>query len=110
MNNDKKYWYIGIGVVVLLIIIFAVVKYSGKNGGLGSMGQNSSGPTLDQMAGQGATTTPAPSPTTTKLGYGAAINAYKFRFQFSGCHASPGMISVQKNTPVMLDNRDKVAH
>ena len=27
-----------------------------------------------------------------------------------GCHGNPGTISVKRNTAVMLDNRDKVAH
>ncbi len=47
---------------------------------------------------------------TKKLSYGDAINTYKNRFQFSQCHGNPGIISIKKGQPVMLDNRDKVAH
>jgi hypothetical protein len=105
-DNDKKNWYIGIGVVVLLIIIYAVYASTHKNS-----------PSSTTMT-QGQTASPAPAPATStpsttgtkKLAYGDAIKTYKERFQFSMCHGTPGIISVKKGTPVMLDNRDKVAH
>jgi len=105
---DKKYTYIALGVVVLLLIVYAVSRNSGSNST--SQTNNQEQAAAPQPSPSPATSTPTPSPTPAKLSYGAAINAYKFRFQFTQCHASPGMISVPKNTPVMLDNRDKVAH
>jgi hypothetical protein len=45
-----------------------------------------------------------------KLSYEAAIKAYPERFQFSQCQGTPASISVKKGSPVMLDNRDAVAH
>lgn len=96
----NKYLYIALGVVVLLLIIYAARRHSGNNqtSSQQTNGQNSLAPA------------PSPSPSTGKLSYGQAVDTYKFRFQFSQCHASPGFLSVKANTPVMLDNRDNVAH
>ncbi len=60
-----------------------------------------------------ATPTPTPEPTATgtkKLSYTEAVKTYKYRYQFVNCSANPGTLSVKRNTPVMLDNRDKKSH
>jgi len=109
--DNKKNWYIAGAVVLVLLIVFVAMRNSSQNGG--QSGNSQDNPSLDQMAGSGAPMpegSGSPSPAPGKLSYGAAINAYKFRFQFTQCHASPGMLSVEKNSPVMFDNRDKVAH
>src|SRR6266404_3384722 len=104
MTNQQKVstWTVG-GIVVLAIIVFALSRHSTK--APQTMDQNS------QQTQNAATTTPpqtkAPAP---KLSYGAAVNAYKYRFQFSQCHGNPGSLTVKKGSPVMLDNRDAVAH
>lgn len=58
--------------------------------------------------------TPIKTTTTVKLTYGEAVNTYKNRIQFIECDGMvnvPGIhtISVTKNTPIMLDNRDSIA-
>jgi hypothetical protein len=100
-DKDKKYLYIAIAVVVLAVIAYAVYT-SRKN--------NSSPQSNQQTSNDQASTTP-PTPTNgAKLSYGDAIKAYPYRFQFSQCHGTPGIISVKKGAAVMLDNRDKLAH
>ncbi|MBL8030286.1 MAG: hypothetical protein JNN11_03490 [Candidatus Doudnabacteria bacterium] len=45
-----------------------------------------------------------------KLNYGEAIKKYPFRIQFANCNGSPGSLSLKRNTALMLDNRDSIAH
>ncbi len=45
------------------------------------------------------------------LTYDAAVDLYgDYRFQFIGCHGTPGEINVAKGATVMLDNRDAKKH
>jgi hypothetical protein len=45
------------------------------------------------------------------LNYGDAVNEYgDARFQFVGCHGTPGSLVAKKGTVIMLDNRDNEAH
>ncbi len=99
---DKK--TIGIlGGLVLLAVVFLLVFYNRTPADLQPG-------TTNQLSNGQPEPTASPTPTGSKLSYGEAIKTYKYRFQFSNCHATPGTISVKKGQPVMLDNRDKVAH
>jgi len=105
--DNKKTLYIAAGVVVVAIIAYAIYANNRKaDNSANSYNQQ----TQNQTSAANSTAASASPAAPAKLSYGAAINAYKFRFQFSQCHASPGFLSVKINTPVMLDNRDKVAH
>jgi hypothetical protein len=64
-----------------------------------------------------STTSGSAASTTTKgvssvtLSYNDALALYgNFRFQFIGCHGTPGSMNVATNVTVMLDNRDAKAH
>ncbi len=107
MKKDTKGLYIGLGIILVLLIAYFI--YAGMQKKNGSNNQTLS-------SDNSASVTPTPSPTeapatgTKKLSYGDAIKFYKFRFQFVNCNGNPGILSVKRGTPVMLDNRDKVAH
>lgn len=113
---NKKVWI----VVLVLILAIAAGVWLGqtKKSATPGSGQTSGNPTPQtgpSPAPQAATPAPAPSPTVKvspppKLDYGTAISTYNFRIQFSQCHGNPGTMNVSKGTPVMLDNRDNVAH
>lgn len=45
--------------------------------------------------------------------YQQALNTYRSAgayFQFVGCHANPGTLSIKRGVSYMIDNRDKAAH
>lgn len=110
--KDKQ--NIAIGIVVILAIVLISLGAYRHNKGLsviGDWGNWEQDTPVEGTASQSVSnTTPTPTPPAKKLSYGEAIKAYKYRFQFVNCHGNPGMISVKKGDPVMLDNRDAVAH
>ena len=97
--KDKYYVYIGVGLLVVVLIIYGIYRHY----------NNTPQPvSITTTTTQTATTTPTPVPSVTyggKLSYGKAILTYKNRFQFVGCRGTPGVISVRAGSPVMLDNR-----
>ena len=106
-QTNRTYTYIAVGVVVLALVAWGIYANSHQNG------------TPPYGAGQvasvpNATSTPTSTPTSAgsgkKLSYGAAIQAYPERFQFSQCQGRPSVIAVKKGTPVMLDNRNATAY
>jgi hypothetical protein len=105
---DKNIIYTVVGIVVVLLIVWAVYAQTHKNGS----SQNASQNTSQSSSGSNANTEPTTTPQTgsKNLSYGDAIKAYPERFQFTGCHGTPNSIAVKKGTAVMLDNRDTVAH
>ncbi|MBI5530791.1 MAG: hypothetical protein HY918_04855 [Candidatus Doudnabacteria bacterium] len=116
MNNlNKKYVYAAIAVVVVVAIGIGVYfqmagnkNKPGNGDGLSQNGLESLEPGTGAPLPDNASTTGGTG--TKKLSYGDAIKAYPYRFQFVNCSANPGTMSVKKNSPVMLDNRDKTAH
>jgi hypothetical protein len=127
---NKKYTYSIFGIVVVLVIVWAVYAKSHKPATspsikLTDITQNTPQQTPNQVAPVNATSTPVsippvpkpavppsikPSPVVNKLSYGDAIKAYPERFQFSSCQGTPISITVKKGAQIMLDNRDSVAH
>jgi len=110
-NGTKKiYIYIAAGIVVLAIVAWGIYDYT-HNGT-----QNNTQQAAQQVSTNNtpavATSTPTSTPASIagKLSYGAAIQKYTERFQFSnGCQGTPATIAVRKGTPVMLDNRNAAA-
>lgn len=100
---QKKYTYWAVGIVAVAILIWAVYAQMQKNNAGNKASEQDS---LSRVP----TTTPLDANGTKKLSYGDAIKAYPNRFQFSKCLGTPAVIAVKKGTPVMLDNRDAVAH
>src|SRR5579872_163171 len=110
MSDQKKYTYIAAGIIVLILVAWAIYAYNHQNTG----SQTSSTQNQENTAStQSATSTPTSTPVTipsNKLSYGAAIKAYYERFLFSNvCQGTPASISVRKGSPVMLDNRNATA-
>lgn len=109
---NKNTWYWVIGIVVVLLIIWGVYAANHNSSQPAAPSSPTSSQSTDQTMNASSTAAaPSPSPAApAKLTYGAAINAYKFRFQFSQCHGNPGTIDMKKGSPLMLDNRDNAAH
>ena len=104
-------------LVIIVIVILLAIGYVFSRQSNNVTDQNNNPQTSHNTdRSENATTTPhtkttqSPQATAKKLNYGEAVNTYKYRFQFSQCHGTPGTISVKKGAPVMLDNRDAVAH
>ena len=112
---NKKFIYIGAGVVLLLAASYFVW--------LKNIQPNSADTTTDKAATTTATssivTTPkksppsANSPLSATQRYLDAIRVYKsvgYYFQFVDCHGLPGSLTLKKGKKFMLDNRDGEAH
>src|SRR6185369_4312057 len=103
----KKTWGYIAGGVILLAIILGVYAYSHNNNSkqatstVPSNGANNDQTTTSSTTAGSSGTKPA-----AKLSYGDAIKTYKYRFQFSQCHGTPGSMVVKKGDIVMLDNSD----
>ncbi len=117
MNNlNKKYAFAAMAVIIIVAIGIGTYyrANNSKNKSLDTNGVSQNG--LEGLEPGTGAPIPESTPTTTgsssskKLSYGEAIKKYPFRFQFINCSANPGSMSVKRNTPVMLDNRDKTAH
>lgn len=114
-EQNKTYSYIGVGLVLLIVIIWAIYANTNKDNGINNNQQisqqtNSADNTLATSTPT-ATPTPAGTAIAKKLSYSDAIKAYPERFQFSnGCQGTPATIAVRKGTPVMLDNRNATAY
>jgi hypothetical protein len=105
--TNSKYTYIAAGIIVLALIVWGIYAYNHQN----TTTQNTTGQALNNpVATSAPTSTPVSNAGTNKLSYGDAIKAYPERFQFSQCQGTPATIAVRKGTPVMLDNRDSIAH
>ena len=104
MNNKKGMW-VGLGIVVLIIIFVLVSRKNYQ-----FVGNDETNNPSGQESGAAQAPQTYPLPGTNKLSYGEAIKFFKNRFQFVNCHGTPGVISVKRGVPVMLDNRDKKAH
>ncbi len=113
-NQPKKYdWaskrsaYLVAGIVVLVLAALGIYAYT-HTGGQNSAQQ---GGNSNNVVSPAATATPpSASIVPGKLSYGDAIKTYTERFQFSQCQGTPATIAVKKGSPVMLDNRDAIAH
>jgi len=99
-----------VGVIIIAIIIIAAYNHH-KNSEM-AMTQSGSSTQMTEPT-PSPTPTAAATPTATgaaSLSYQEALKKYPERFQFNSCQGTPATIAVRKNTPVMLDNRDKVGH
>jgi len=107
-GGSNKTAYIAVGIVALALIIWGVYAYNHPAPSVQPpVGQNNS----NTAATTTPTSTPASATGSSRLSYGAAIQKYTERFQFSnGCQGTPATIAVKKNTPVMLDNRNAAAY
>lgn len=114
MKKNYK-WIIVIAVVLLGgLLIWQIQKpgateYSGSTNGENSedsLQKNSEIPVVTPSP----TASGSPAQTSAKLSYGEAIKKYSYRIQFVNCGGNPGSISLKRNLPLMLDNRDAKAH
>jgi hypothetical protein len=109
---NKKSNYIVGGIFVLAIIGLGIYVYNHQS----TKTQNNPPQVAQEnTATPIATTTPTSTPpsvgTTAKnLSYTQAVATYKNRFQFSKCQGTPISMVIKKGNPVMLDNRDPIAH
>lgn len=113
MNKNKKITIGVVAVIALLIIGYAVYNDNKNKAEIANNQQANQNQDILSAEGQeGAPLKDSamPGTATKKLSYEEALKTYRYRFQFSDCHALPGTISVKKGQPVMLDNRDKAAH
>ena len=116
MNNiNKKYAFAALAAIIIIAVGFGLYNRAAKNKNQALDGNGVSQNGLESLEPGTGAPIPESAPTTTgsgskKLSYGEAIKKYPFRFQFINCSANPGSMSVKRNTPVMLDNRDKTAH
>lgn len=117
-NLPKKYIYVGLGVILLVVISYLVYfKKSGQ--------YNNTFPVANEVLPAGNATTSgaavvskkAPAKSTAPLSatqsYLDAIKIYKnvgYYFQFVSCHGAPGTLTLKAGKKFMLDNRDGVAH
>ena len=115
-NMNKNYTYTAIGIIVLIIIAWAIYASNHKDSDDTTKNNNGQQQTSTMPENNTATSTAQTSTTSpvtkpaAKLSYSDAIKAYPYRFQFSQCHGNPGTLAVKKLSIVMLDNRDAVAH
>ncbi len=109
---NKKYTYTVLAIAILAIGAWAIYAYNQQNkNAANNSGQAPVQDNSNNTVSPAATSTPQTgSVVPKKLPYGAAINTYPYRFQFSQCHGNPGQLAVKKGTVVMLDNRDSIAH
>ncbi len=107
MQNKQKTIYLVTCAVAILLLVWAFYKHpeNKKRQGEEWAGWEQDKP-LSGNEESGANTTTG----TKKLSYTEAVKTYKFRFQFVKCSGNPGLLSVKRGTPVMLDNRDSKAH
>jgi len=111
-SASKRAAYLIAGVVVLILAALGVYSFTHRDNESSNTAQSpvqqDNASTTPVLAG---TSTPPSSPAVrAKLSYGDAIKAYPSRFQFSQCQGTPSSIVIKKGSPVMLDNRDAVAH
>ena len=115
--QNKKFVYIGAGVVLLAVILYFVFgkKDSQPNPAFPTANDVSS---TSFAATSSATTQKKSSsqtnpPLSATQRYLDAIRVYKnvgYYFQFVDCHGSPGTLTLKKGKKFMLDNRDGEAH
>lgn len=112
-DMNKTYTYIAVVIVVLAIIAWVIYARNHQNNAVddnGSQAVQQGSPSNNLEATSTPTSTPASAVIAQKLSYGDAIKKYPNRFQFSQCQGTPSVIAIKKGSPVMLDNRDAVAH
>jgi uncharacterized membrane protein len=106
----RIYTYIAAGVVVLAVIAWGIYAYNHNGTQIGTEQAPQQANSNNAAAVATSTPTSTPASVAGKLSYGAAIQKYTERFQFSnGCQGTPATIAVRKGTPVMLDNRNAAA-
>ena len=109
-GTNKNSIYIVVGVVVLALIIWGVYASNHKGGSVNnSANEQAASDNSNNPPAASSTPTSTPPSAVAKLSYGAAIQAYKERFQFNQCQGTPASIAVKKGAPVMLDNRNAAA-
>jgi hypothetical protein len=109
VGRNKFYMYTAAGILVLAAVFWGIYAYN-HSGTQTSSQQVSQQDDLNNVPATTSTPTSTPANVAKKLSYGDAIKAYPERFQFKLCQGSPASIAVKKGTPVMLDNRDTIAH
>lgn len=110
-GTNKKYAYAAIGIVILAFVAWGIYSFNHQGSNQNNQQASIQGTDNNLAAGPAATSTePSAAKTPAKLSYGDAIKAYPERFQFTGCQGSPAIIAVKLGSPVMLDNRNAVAH
>jgi hypothetical protein len=116
MQKNYK-WVVVIGVVILgALLIWQIQKPGATEYNESKQGESSE----DSIQKNSEIPVVTPTPTSTgsgssgqtsgKLSYGEAIKKYQYRIQFVNCHGNPGTVSLKRNLPLMLDNRDDKAH
>lgn len=109
-GGGKIYTYIIAGVVVLAVIAWGIYSYTHNGTQNNTQQQPAQQANSNNAAAATSTPTSTPASALGKLSYGAAIQKYTERFQFSsGCQGTPASIAVKKGMPVMLDNRNAAA-
>ena len=111
---NKKFIYIGAGVVLLLAASYFVwLKNRQPNSADTSTEKAATTTTSSVIIMPKKSSSPASSPLSATQRYLDAIRVYKsvgYYFQFVDCHGSPGTFTLKKGKKFMLDNRDNVTH
>lgn len=122
MTNNKLYRWLVVGVLVLILIIYAVNR--SKNSTVAPASQQNSGASTNVSSTDKSTVkTPVKSPSaklpsgpigqSASEAYLEALNTYQksgYYMQFSSCQANPGSQVLKKGSKIMLDNRDGKSH
>lgn len=117
--QQKAIWAVVAVIVVVVLIYLAWPSAPAYNPPTNNSPVSATNNPASQTAPTAANTNapvkaPTAAPAAPKpLSYSEAISAYKYRIQFVKCQPytnSPGVYSLTltKNTPIMLDNRDAV--
>src|SRR4051812_10029428 len=106
MKNQRTLVYI---LAAIVIVVAGYVMFTNRKQSVQTEQENTTAQTENEPSVATTTKTPSTAPVK-KLSYEQAITTYKNRFQFSQCHGTPGLITVKKGQPVMLDNRDATSH
>src|ERR1700710_2933976 len=121
MEKNKKYIYLGIGVVLLVVILYFSCGKTGStpNPAVTTTDNNPIVTSTDttsssvNAAPKIAPPAPADAPLSATQKYLDAIRVYKntgYYFQFVACHGAPGTFTLKKGKKFMLDNRDGKSH
>ncbi len=111
-HKTLAYWIVGVvGIVLIGLIIYQMRE---QNEYSNSTNQN---PPAAMSDSNTTSTSSTPVSTGTSKAnnnaYNAALAIYQksgYRFQFSGCHGTPGTMAIGVGNKYMLDNRDNKAH
>lgn len=109
-KKQRLYAYVGVIAVILLALMAGIYAYTHKAKNADQPAAQTNQPAVTPAASTSTNNNTGSVAQPTKIDYGAAVNKYPYRIQFSQCHGTPGTLNVKKGTIVMLDNRDAVAH